>query len=123
MQRYYLKIENVIYHSVNVLTVTNTARRRRERENFNGDLIIDQAGTSKKDINVNIALISHQNYLNLLTAKATPVLSVTYTDGTSTSTINATITSDIQHENPFYLNGDKTQGIYYNNVSFVLREM
>lgn len=123
MQRYYLKIENVIYHSVNVLTVTNTARRRRERENFNGDLIIDQAGTTKKDINVNIALISHQNYLNLLTAKATPVVSVTYSDGASTSTITATITSDIQHDNPFYMNGDKTQGVYYNNVSFVLREM
>ena len=121
MNRYYLKINDTEIKTVNSFEISKSPRNKETYTNLYGDMLID-VGVVKSVISANIALCS-QEIMNIINgAVAVGSCTAVYYDGADSVSKNMTISS-LQAPNPFYLNGDKTQGIYYNNVSLEMEEL
>lgn len=107
-------------HSVNKIEIVKAARNRKESTNLNGALLIDQSA-QKRTIAINIVLCSAADMAVIEAAVAAGLVEITFDEGASLTTITATC-ADVTLPTPYYLNGDKTQGVYYNNVELTWKE-
>lgn len=109
-------------HSVVSTEISLAARNRVVNTNLNGDLLIDQSGL-KRTITINIALCS-QAEMNIIEAAVNSgSADIIFTEnGFSTAATKATC-ANIVKSRPIYKNGDKTKGVYYNDVTLVWEEI
>ena len=114
------KIEGNALHSVNSVEISKAARNRTVTTNLNGDMLIDQSGI-KRTISVNIVLCSAADMAAIETALAAGLVEISFYEGADLVTITATCAS-VNKPKPFYKNGDRTQGVYYNNINLVWEE-
>lgn len=121
MKRYYLKINDTEIKAVNSFNISKAPRNRETYTNLYGNMLID-VGAVKSNISANIALCS-QAVMNVIKdVIAVGSCTAMYYDGAEIVTKSVTISS-LSAPDPFYLNGDKSQGIYYNNVSLEMEEL
>ena len=106
--------------SVNSIVITRAARNRKVNTNLNGNLLIDQS-EQKRTVTINIVLCSAADMLKIQEAVAAGIVTLTLDEGTELVTMQATCAS-VTAPNPFYVNGKRESGAYYNNVELVWEE-
>ncbi len=114
------KINETALHSVTRVEISKEARNRVESINLNGDMLIDQSALKRK-ISVNIALCSAAEMAVIEAAVAAGFADITFYEGAELVTITATCPS-ISKPDPVYLYGDRTKGVYYNDISLSWEE-
>lgn len=114
------KIGEYALHSVNSVEISKSARNRNVTTNLAGDLLIDQSAI-KRRISVKIVLCSAADMAVIEAAVNSGILQISFYEGAELVTINATCAS-VAKPRPFYKNGDRAQGVYYNNVALSWEE-
>ena len=114
------KIGTAELHSVNRIEITKAARNRTVTTNLNGDMLIDQSAI-KRNITAHIVLCSAADMAVIEAAVAAGLVEISFYEGAELVTITATCAS-INKPKPFYLNGDRAQGVYYNDVTLTWEE-
>ena len=114
------KIGETDIKSVTKIEITKAPRNRIITTNLNGDMLIDQT-TVKRDITVTVALSSAAQMQVFENAIIAGFSDITFYDGGELVTISATL-SQISKPRPFYKNGNRESGVYYNNIVLEWRE-
>ena len=114
------KIGETALHSVSSIEISKAARNRTVTTNLNGDMLIDQSAL-KRTISINIVLCSAADMAVIEAAVAAGLVEISFYEGAELVTIMATCAS-INKPKPFYLNGDRAQGVYYNSVTLTWEE-
>ena len=114
------KIGETALHSVSRIEISKAARNRTVTTNLNGDMLIDQSAL-KRSISVNIVLCSAADMAVIEAAVAAGLVEISFYEGATPVTISATCAS-INKPKPFYKNGDRAQGVYYNKVTLKWEE-
>lgn len=116
----YFKIGSKEIKTATSVVISKAARNRTEYSNLNGDMMIDQMAI-KSTVRVDIALVDDTLMAAIEEAVAAGFVEISYYDGGALKTISATVSSS-ERSMPFYLNGDRMRGVYYNRVSLSFRE-
>ena len=116
----YFKIGDTELKSVVSVTISKAARNRKEYTNLNGDLLIDQMSI-KSTVTAEIAIVSDAAMAVIEDAVAAGFVDISYYDGGTLRTISATVSSS-ERPRPFYLNGNRAEGVYYNSVRLTFKE-
>lgn len=111
----YFKIGDTVITTVVSLDISKAPRKRTVSTNLNGDMLIDQQSV-KSTITITIALATSAIMAAIENAITSGFVNISYYDGADLVTKSATC-SKISKPNPFYINGDKTQGVVFNNVT------
>lgn len=114
------KIGETNLHSVSSIEITKAARNRSVSTNLNGDMLIDQSAL-KRTIRVQIVLCSADEMSAIEAAVGAGLVDISFYEGAESVTITASCAS-LDKPPPFYRNGDRSQGVYYNNVSLTWEE-
>ena len=114
------KIGENALHSVSRVEISKSARNRTVTTNLNGDMLIDQSAL-KRTISINIVLCSAADMAVIEAAVAAGLVEISFYEGAALVTISATCAS-VNKPKPFYLNGDRAQGVYYNGVTLTWEE-
>ena len=114
------KIGETALHSVSSIEISKVARNRTVTTNLNGDMLIDQSAI-KRTISINIVLCSAADMAVIEAAVTAGLVEISFYEGAELVTIMATCAS-INKPKPFYLNGDRAQGVYYNSVTLTWEE-
>ena len=114
------KIGETALHSVSSIEISKAARNRTVTTNLNGDMLIDQTKI-KRDITVTVAISSAAQMQVFENAIIAGFSDITFYDGGELVTISATL-SQISKPRPFYKNGNRESGVYYNNIVLEWRE-
>lgn len=113
-------VNGTALHTVTRIEISKAARNRTVRTNLKGDLLIDQ-GEVKRTVTINLALCPQADMDIIEAAVAAGLAEISFNDGPSYVLISATCAS-ISKPRPIYRNGDRSQGIYYNDVTIVWEE-
>lgn len=114
------KIGETALHSVSSIEISKAARNRTVTTNLNGDMLIDQSAL-KRTISVNIVLCSAADMAVIEAAVAAGLVEISFYEGATLVTISATCPS-VNKPKPFYKNGDRAQGVYYNDITLTWEE-
>lgn len=117
----YFKLGDAELKTVISVTVTKQARKRVENTNLNGDLLIDQMAV-KSTVNVVVALVPAATMDAIEAAVAAGSVNISYYDGAALVNKQATC-SVSERPRPYYKNGDRAAGVYYNNIVLEFREI
>lgn len=107
-------------HAVDWIEVSKAPRNRSVTTNLNGDMLIDQSAV-KRTITVHIVLCPSAEMAVIESAVAAGLVQITYFEGDERVVIDATCAS-LKKPRPFYRNGDRAQGAYYNNITMTWEE-
>ena len=116
----YFKIGDTELKSVVSVTISKAARNRKEYTNLNGDLLIDRMSI-KSTVTAEIAIVSDAVMSVIEDAVAAGFVDISYYDGGTLRTISATVSSS-ERPRPFYMNGKRENGVFYNAVRLTFRE-
>ena len=114
------KIGETALHSVSSIEISKAARNRTVTTNLNGDMLIDQSAL-KRTITAHIVLCSAADMAIIEAAVAAGLVEISFYEGAELVTITATCAS-VNKPMPFYMNGDRAQGVYYNSVTLTWEE-
>ena len=107
-------------HSVNWIEISKAARNRTVTTNLNGDMLIDQSAV-KRTVTVHIVICPAAEMAVIEAAVAAGLVDITFYEGATLVTMKATCAS-VDKPRPFYRNGDRSQGVYYNNITMTWEE-
>ena len=114
------KIGETDIKSVTKIEIAKAPRNRTITTNLNGDMLIDQSAI-KRNITAHIVLCSAADMAVIEAAVAAGLVEISFYEGAALVTISATCAS-VNKPKPFYLNGDRAQGVYYNDVTLTWEE-
>lgn len=114
------KIGEYQLHSVDRVEVSKAARKRVVQTNLNGDMLIDQSAV-KRTVTAHLILASAADVAAVDVAVQAAIVTISFYEGAEQVTIEATISNSVRPK-PFYYNGDRAQGVYYNGITLVFEE-
>jgi hypothetical protein len=120
MRRYDLHIENKKIPFVTKLDIEQYHRAETRETNLEGGQIIYQ-GFKKYRLNITIGLVSSETLKDINNAIDKIFFFADFFDGDEPKTIEFS-SSPLAKPSPVYKNRDLNQGVYYENVSFILEE-
>lgn len=113
-------VGTIAIHSVDRIEISKAPRKRIVSTNLNGDMLIDQTAL-KRTVSIHIVLCSEAELAQIEAAVAAGLSDITFYEGSQAVTISATCASFAKPA-PYYLNGDRAQGVYYNDISLTWEE-
>ena len=116
----FFKIGDTELKSVLSVVISKAPRNRKEYTNLNGDLMIDQMAI-KSTVDVEIVIVSDAVMAIIENAVAAGFVDISYYEGGTLRTISATVSSS-ERPRPFYMNGKRENGVYYNAVRLTFKE-
>lgn len=120
LSRFYLKINNTVYKNVSRQQVYKISRQENRTTSFAGTDRVDRSALKYRVIS-RIAIISAADYATLQSQAEAITQSCQFYDGATLKT--ATMIIDLpETPQPWYKYGNRTNGVYYTDVTITMEE-